>query len=363
MTQTLSMLHTVASRFELQLENARLVSGGFSGAEVFQATTGDGRTLAFRKTPQSAVLPEERLRALHRLLTAVRQSGMAEIPVPVVPGPNRDAERPDELTSLIRNSTTANRDSWVRIGSDLWHVEPWMPGTAIRGNAVTPERLCSAMERLCSFHLAAATHVAAANQSAWFRNSVEPSPAILRRRDVAGELLNGQLPILRHQAASDPDSDFRNLAATVFHVLDERLPRLHRELTHLAARSFPIQPVLRDVWRAHVLFTNDRVTGLIDLSAAASDHVAVDAARLFRSWFGTDSEQILQAVSKFESRHSFNRTERQLLRALDASSVLLSPVTWIRRRSGTVGPGSCPPDLLARFEELATIAQAFEPIC
>lgn len=356
------MLRTVASRCELQLENARLVSGGFSGAEVFQATTVDGRTLAFRKTPQHVALQDERLRALHRLLMAVWRSGMTEIPVPFVPGPDREAERTDELTSLVGNSTTANRDPWVRIESDLWQVEPWMPGSPLRGNAVTPERLRSALERLHSFHSAAAEHVAVGNRSGWFRNSVEPSPAILRRRDIAGELLKGQLQFLKQHAARDPDSGFHKTSAAVFRVLDDRLSWLHRELTRLADQLFSIQPVLRDVWRAHVLFTADRVTGLIDLTAAATDHVAVDFVRLFRSWFGMDTGRLIGAVTELASQQSFNQAEWQLLRALDASSVLLSPLTWIRRRAGAVEREACPAEMLTRFEEVAAIAQAFEPL-
>ena len=58
--------------------------------------------------------------------------------------------------------------------------------------------------------------------------------------------------------------------------------------------------MLRDVWRAHVLFTEDEVTGLIDLTAVASDHVTVDLTRLVRSWFGADVTQVRNAVEQFQ---------------------------------------------------------------
>lgn len=335
------MLRSVAAMFHLFPDDARLIGGGFSGAEVFQVTMSDGRMLAFRKMAQHVALPDERLRALHRLLSDVHQSGLAEIPVPLFPDETRT-------------------DPWVRVGENAWQVEPWMPGTALRGSAVSPACRRSALERLRKFHAAAAGNVAAGNQSAWFRNSMEPSPAVLRRRDITVDLLNGQSTILRQKAATDPDADLRNFAARIFRVLDHWLPWLHSELTHLAVQSFSIQPVLRDVWRAHVLFTEDRVTGLIDLSAAASDHVAVDAARLLRSWFGIDTARMLEAAAEFEAGYGFKRNERRLLRALDASSVLLSPVTWIRRRSAAVGSSRCSPEMLSRLEELTSVAEAFE---
>ena len=354
------LLTEIAARFELQPESSMLAGGGFSGAQVFQVVAAGGRVFAFRRIPRQSTLPEERLRALHRLLAAAHRSGFIEIPVPHVPYARLNGDSTPALSRGTENQ--ASLDPWIRIGTDLWQVEPWMPGASIRGGEVSQERLRSALERLHQLHAALAEHGAAGNPSAWFRNSLEPSPAILRRRDIVDALLNGQLPILRKRSAVDPDSGFRNAAAKVFRVLDDRLPWLLHELTRLADQSFPIQPALRDVWRAHVLFTGDRITGLIDLSAAASDHVAIDAARLFRSWFGTDTGRIIDAMREFETRYNIDRAEWQLLRALDASSVLLSPVTWIRRRTVSMERDACPAEMLTRFEEVAAIAQAFEPL-
>ena len=321
----------------------------------------EGREFAFRKTPWTVALSEERLRALHGLLAAAHRTGMVEIPVPHRHGPRPIGEPVEERPLLIRNTMPAN-DPWIRFGTDLWQVEPWMPGTSVRGGEISQKQVHSSLERLHAFHAAAADYVSHGNQSVWFRNSQEPSPAILRRQKITEELLKGGMEILHHQAAADPDSSFRRIAAGVFNELDARLQWLHQQLTLLADQTFTIQPVMRDVWRAHVLFTDDRVTGLIDLSAAASDHVTVDVVRLLRSWFAADNARILQAIARFESSKCFNESERRLLRALDASSVLLSPVTWIKRRTGVDEPGSCSPEMLARFEEVASIAQAFEPL-
>lgn len=353
-----AILPAVAKRFDLQLERSGPAGGGFSGAEVFRVEAADGREFAFRRTPQRIALPLERLRALHGLLVSVHRSGIIEIAVPHLPCARLNGGSTPALSPLTENG--ASHDPWTRIGTDLWQVEPWMPGASIRGGEVSQERLFATLERLRKLHAALAENCTAGNQSAWFRNSLEPSPAILRRRNIVDELLNGQLSILRQRSAVDPDSGFRNAAAKVFRVLDNRLPWLLHELTRMADKSFPIQPVLRDVWRAHVLFTDDRVTGLIDLSAAGSDHVVVDAARLLRSWFGTDNSRMTQAVGEFESMQPFSLAERQLCRAIDASSVLLSPVTWIQRRADSLETGLCTPEVLARFDEVTSIVEAFE---
>ena len=52
---------------------------------------------------------------------------------------------------------------------------------------------------------------------------------------------------------------------------------------------FPVQPVLRDIWWGHVLFTSNPghqavVTGVIDFDAAGVDTPATDLARLLGSW-------------------------------------------------------------------------------
>ena len=169
-----------------------------------------------------------------------------------------------------------------------------------------------------------------------------------------------------HRCESDPDLRFRSVAREFFRALEVRLPQLHQALTGLAHQSFAIQPVLRDVWRAHLLFTDDRLTGLIDLSAAASDHIAVDTARLFRSWFGADPEKRLQSIVQWPVFQRWTQAERHLLSVLDAASVFLSPVTWIRRRvssrevSGAAA--AVAPEWLGRFEEVAVIAQVYEPM-
>jgi hypothetical protein len=50
------------------------------------------------------------------------------------------------------------------------------------------------------------------------------------------------------------------------------------------------------------------------------------------------------------------------LQALDAATVLLSPVTWLRRRFAAAQTSQCPPAVLERLSRLTTMAECFEPL-
>jgi hypothetical protein len=54
--------------------------------------------------------------------------------------------------------------------------------------------------------------------------------------------------------------------------------------------------------------------------------------------------------------------ERQLLQGVDAATVLLSPVTWLRRRLRE--GNSLPADItiITRLNELTIVAEQFEPL-
>jgi len=110
------------------------------------------------------------------------------------------------------------------------------------------------------------------------------------------------------------------------------------------------------------LFKDCAVTGLIDLTAAASDHVALDVTRLVRSWYGADNGSIQMAINEFQRLRTFNANERRLLQAFDASTVLLSPVTWLRRRVESGEAAACSDDVIARLTELTDVAERFGPL-
>ena len=345
--------YSVQRAYRLIIDTATAVSGGFSGAAVFRATTSDGRQLSIRRTPKSVALPPERMRRLHRLLHQISDSGCRIIPVPFTPANTGMQVHRSENRSVV---------PWLHEKNCIWQIEPWMPGSLLDGRELTLSHLRAALIALNHFHQLATEGVRVVGPDEWFLNATGPSPAVQRRLAIVDELQAGGLRKLSQQLGHDPDEKFRSLAGSVCETLTSWLPWLQRELNWLALIAFPIQPVLRDIWRVHVLFTDGEVTGLIDLSAAASDHVTVDLARLTRSWFGSDISRLQSAVTEYESLRVLSGDERRLWQALDASTVLLSPVTWLRRRVESAHESDCPGDVIARLTELTANVRSFRPL-
>ena len=344
---------SVQRAYDVSIRTATAVSGGFSGATVFRATTIDGRELAVRRTPRSVALPPERMKRLYRLLRQISQAGFRLIPVPFLPA---------RAASPVPGGVDPSFMPWLQVDEIIWQIEPWMPGTSLSGDEVTTLDVSAALIALNQFHQLATKAVRVAGSDDWFVNATKPSPAVLRRLSIVNELTHGVLDLLHRQLSTDSDERFRGLAVRVCKSLRTWLPWLHRELTALATISFPIQPVLRDVWRAHVLFTDNEVTGLIDLSAAASDHVTVDVTRLVRSWYGTDVAKIQKSMEEYQSLRILNASELRLLQVLDASTVLLSPVTWLRRRMESCDTANVSNEVIARLVELTIVAETFNPL-
>ena len=343
----------VQRAYGVTIHHAMAMSGGFSGAVVFRATTSDGCELAIRRTPKSVTLPPERMQRLHGLLQQISQAGCQVIPVPLMPV---------KMEVLVHRGENRPVVPWLDLEDCVWQFEPWMSGSSLAGHELTAPHLRAALSTLHHFHEKAAEAVRIVGSDDWFLNATRPSPAISRRLGIVNELQAGLLKKLEHRLRGDPDVQLQGLAVRVCETLTTWLPWLQRELTALAVIAFPVQPVLRDIWRAHVLFTDCRVTGLIDLSAAASDHVTVDLARLFRSWFGSDISRMQNAVKEYQSLRILSGPEQRLLQTLDASTVLLSPVTWLRRRMESGDRANLSGDVIARLTELTDVGRNFRPL-
>lgn len=340
---------SVERAFEFTIHKATVATGGFSGVRVFHATTNDGRELAIRATPKSMCLPPERMIGLYRLLRWISRAGDCPVPVPLVPALG--------MYPALPQHHSRTEVPWLPDAEIIWQVEPWLPGKPLRGDELSADHVSAALNILHRFHQLATEAVRNLGADAWFLNATKPSPAVLRRLKIVEELMDGKLETLRKHLGVDADERFRHLALRVCDALRTRLPGLHHALSSLADTRFRIQPVLRDVWRAHVLFTGTQVTGMIDLSAAASDHVTVDVARLIRSWFGSNATRVQNARIQYQSLRVLDASEQRLLQALDASSVLLSPVTWLQRRMESGGSGKCSEEVIARLTELTDDAE------
>ncbi len=65
------------------------------------------------------------------------------------------------------------------------------------------------------------------------------------------------------------------------------------------------------------------------------------------------------AAERFQSLRILNADEQRLMQVLDATTVLLSPVTWLRRRMDSGSTAACEDDVIARLTELTEVAETF----
>ena len=201
-------------------------------------------------------------------------------------------ERLDSSTAVLRHAAVAastfcqcrlRRVAGQRSSSTPAISGNWRPGC--RGGRLRPspsvEKLRAAMTALAKFHVAVA-------------DFPRPPTARLRSAQVAGDRCSRltrlhELHARRHRELSARDR--RQILARP----RAARPPIRRRAARAPSRTrspnsnrspnipFPLQPCLRDIWHDHVLFTGDKVTGLVDFGAIDIDTPATDIARLLGS--------------------------------------------------------------------------------
>lgn len=282
---------------------------GFSGAVVVRVRS-DAGDLCLRGWPPNAP-PAERIRGLHRLLAHVHATGVTQVPVP------RPASDGDTLVEL--------HDRW-------WQLEPWLPGTADFLQDSSDVRLKHAMAVLAAFHQAAWQFRPRAAEQPWFATGTSGTlPSVLERRRQLGEWRPPAIERVRQALSADGDG-FARLGREILDHAVRLGPAIAAQLDAASRLTLPLGPCIRDVWHDHLLFTGDELTGLIDLSASRTDHVAADLARLLGSLCGDDARRWDTALDAYRQHRPLTLDELGLVPVLDRSGVLLSGLTWLKRR-------------------------------
>lgn len=305
-----------------------VADAGFSGARIWRVETLAG-PCALRRWPDDGPAAN-RLHGLHALLQHLQDSGLNFV---AVPHRNRAG-----------STLTRHRDAW-------WQLEPWLPGTADDCGNVSRPRLSKAMQTLARWHVAARTFVPEAAAQTWFAGPDRgPAPAIVERAEKLKDMLR------RISAVSTPHHLLTGEWNDVFQRLltgcRQRGPALLPQLEQAREIPVPLQVCLRDVWSDHILYTGDKVTGLIDPSAARIDTVATDLARLLGSLIGDDAEAWDFALAAYQQERPLAQEEQRLAPLLDQSGVVLSGWTWIEQLSRPVAD-LLSPRLLTRLRAIA----------
>lgn len=305
-----------------------VADAGFSGARLWRVETLAG-PCALRRWPDDGPAAN-RLQGLHALLQHLQDSGLTFVAVP--------------FRNRAGSTLTRHRDAW-------WQLEPWLPGTADDCENPSRPRLSTAMQALARWHKAARTFVPEAAAQTWFAGPDRgPAPAIVERAEKLKDMLR------RISAVSTPHHLSTGEWSDVFQRLltgcRQRGPALLPQLEQAREIPVPLQVCLRDVWRDHILYTGDTVTGLIDPSAARIDTVAADLARLLGSLIGDDAEAWILALAAYNHERPLAPAELRLVPLLDQSGVVLSAWTWIERLSTPVAD-LLSPRLLTRLRAIA----------
>jgi Ser/Thr protein kinase RdoA (MazF antagonist) len=289
---------------------------GFSGTHLAIVELPDSRE-AFVVKAFRAGIRRDRAAWVHRFMRQARVNGVPEVPELAVTGGG---------DTLVEDAT-----------GGLWEAVRFMAGTAV--TAPHPGQVRAGMELLARLHLAVERLPDTPSISGL-------SAGVLRRIEQAERLRADPWSrlLLRTVGAAD--------ASPLEVAIRERLPRAIDFVTTIeAARvldriaAFPrqthaLQPVVRDVWSDHVLFSTaaaDDVSGLVDFHAAAVDVPATDIARLLGSWLPPTGRGTLPVVDRWpEALAAYERIRplppgsRALITWLEATGVLCGLDNWFR---------------------------------
>ncbi len=274
-----------------QLGNA----GGFSGACI-TLIEGDTGKYCLRQWPTSHPT-QQRLDWIHRNLLHAGVNG-CPVPVPV---------------------RTSQGDTFSKHNGHLWELSPWMPGSADFEKAPNSKRLLNAVQKLAEFHQSTAQVQLDFGCS---KNMISRVEQLTR--------FPAEMQSMEDQALQHPSRWIASLYGQLRNCAELAQPCLH-ELSQLATQPMVLQPVIRDIWHDHILFTGNEVSGIVDFGAMQMDNVALDLARMLGSLIGDVNDPAgLRALEHYGSFRPLQDTERQSMQWLDRSAVLLGSLNWLR---------------------------------
>lgn len=274
-------------------------AGGFSGARFWRITSPHG-TWCLRRWPAEHPTPD-RLRFIHAVLRFGWEQGFRLVPVPL---------------------PTAAHATFQRVDAALWQLEPWMPGAPAGRGAVTVVRVREALAALARWHQAVARFPAAAARRG-------PAPAVAGHLAQIRRWMEGGVGHVARLLDAGGWAAIQPAARQILSHFQQDAHNVCRSLESVRHLPVPLQACARDIWGDHVLFTHDRVTGLIDFGALRTESVAADVARLLGSLAGNDGSLWDAGIAAYTAVRPLSDDERALVRAFDHCQMVTSGMNWI----------------------------------
>ena len=293
------VLRTYDAEYQPRERHYLAGGGGFSGSHLWRLETRQG-TLVLRRWPAEHP-SSERLAFIHRVLAHCATHGFTQIPLPLP----------------ARSGAT-----WVEAEGHRWELARWLPGEANYHLQPSSTKLAAAMKALARFHLATSSFpppVGEASGGTVFQD----------RKQRLERLATGECGTELRTSYHRGWPSLRDLGERLLPLAQRAAQLVLPKMNAAAARSVPLQPCLRDVWHDHVLFTGDRVTGLIDFGAMRIASVAGDVARLLGSLAHDDLPAWQAGIRAYTQHRPLSDDELHFVRLFDESTVAWAGVQWL----------------------------------
>jgi Ser/Thr protein kinase RdoA (MazF antagonist) len=271
----------------------------FSGAGLWRLETDRG-PLCLRQWPAQHP-SQERLEFIQAVLWHVDQEGFHRIALPL---------------------ETRHHHGYVWHEGHLWELTPWLPGAASYRQTPSAAKLHNALVTLAEFHRAAATFPLP-------ETGPVGSPGIIRRHLRLQHLLTEGLQELLAALAQGGWPELEARAGKLVSLFAAVAPKVLPALRSAADLAVTLQPCIRDVWQPHVLFVDDRVTGIVDFGSMRPENVAGDVARLLGSLAGDKSIDWERGLAAYQSVRRLTSDELVLISTFDRSTVLMGGLQWL----------------------------------
>ena len=261
-------------------------AGGFSGANLWRGEANGEALFCLKAWPTG--FESSRLGSIHRAMFAARVHGQLDF-VPAI-------------TRTLDQQTFVNADQ-------LYDLTAWMPGVADFAVHPSDAKLRAACTALAKLH------------RVWANNAIvqAPTPAVARRLEVC-----------RSFAKSPAHVDHPELKRA-FAMLPTLVKQSIASLEPWSTVRVPVFPCLCDVWHDHVLFTGDRVTGIVDYGAMKIDTPAVDLARLLGDLVGDDDARFDFGLHAYHAINPPVTVSSQLVKQLDRTGTVCAIIHWVQR--------------------------------
>lgn len=271
-------------------------AGGLSGATLWRFES-SYRTLVLRMWPIDGP-SRSQLRAIHRDLHRARHLDF--VPVPF-------ADRTGE--TILQDPVTGR----------FCELTPWMPGQRTMGWWPREPQIAAAFSGLAKFHRALEPPTP----------TMGPSPGLARRRAELERLIEMDPEEIRYRCREALQAgelkqalDWLDLAAPQFQVA-------RQEILRAETVAVPLQRCLLDARPDHFLFTEDRLTGLVDYGAMDVDCVAADLARLRLEWLADVNDFRSLAIQSYESVRPLLENERRVIDVFEFANAVLGGWRWV----------------------------------